>query len=87
MQLKLKNAEPSEPLLATGQFYLLGSDVARCCREANTSCTPDSDRTGRLESTCKRTSGFYQEVLLGFFCDLLLSCDVTVTTQGKNECL
>lgn len=78
---------PLSPSWPQEQFYLLGSDVVRCCREANTSCTPDSDRTGRLESTCKRTSGFYEAVLLGFFGDLLLSHDLIVTAQGKNQCL
>lgn len=45
--------------------YLLGLDAVQCCREANTSCTPNSDRTGRLESTWERTSCF-QSQSLGF---------------------
>lgn len=59
----------------TGAVYLLELDAVQCCHEANTSCTPSSDRTGRLESTCERTSHFIMRFGVLLFCDLLLCPD------------
>lgn len=58
-----------------GAVYLLGWDAVQCCHEANTSCIPNSDRTGRLGSTCERTSCFTTRLGVLLFCDLLLSPD------------
>lgn len=82
------------PLWVMGTGYLLGLDAVQCCREANTSCTPGSDRIGRLESTCGRTSSFIRG--LGFYCWILwpapvpsveavLCCPHTLLSESKGS--
>lgn len=68
-----KNLGMCNPAPLGHRVYLLGLDAVQCCREVNTSCTPNSGRIGKLESTCERTMSFINRLGgLLCFCDLLL---------------